>query len=141
MSVPAPALETSDRMKRVRARDTKAEMAVRRILFSRGLRYFVDRRPSQELRTRADIVFPRPRLAVFIDGCFWHRCNDHGTVPKTNSDWWLEKLNTNVRRDRDADASLTEAGWTVQRFWEHEDPTLVADRIESSLRTASGHLL
>lgn len=76
------------------------------------------------------MVFTRAKVAVFIDGCFWHACPQHGSKPKANSEWWRDKLATNQRRDRDTDARLTEAGWTVLRFWEHEAADEVADRIE-----------
>lgn len=81
------------------------------------------------MRRRADMVFPASRVAVFIDGCFWHSCPDHGTSPKNNRDWWQDKLATNRQRDRDTDEQLRQAGWTVVRAWEHEDPAAVAERI------------
>jgi DNA mismatch endonuclease, patch repair protein len=96
-----------------------------------GLRYRVDVRPIAELRRRADIVFPKERVAVFVDGCFWHGCPEHATTPRANRSWWVEKLAANRRRDRDTDRRLTEAGWTVSRFWEHEDPLEVATRIRA----------
>jgi DNA mismatch endonuclease (patch repair protein) len=86
------------------------------------------------LRRRADVVFPRRRVAVFVDGCFWHGCPEHATSPKHNAEWWKEKLAANVRRDRDTDRRLSEAGWLVFRIWEHEDPRTAADRIERALR-------
>ena len=79
-------------------------------------------------------MFPRQRVAVFIDGCYWHRCPKHGTVPKANRDWWLEKLERNVERDRATDETLREAGWTVLRFWEHHDPVAAANEIERVVR-------
>ena len=85
-------------------------------------------------RTRPDIVFTRARVAVFVDGCFWHRCPEHGTSPKTNTGWWRRKLDTNVERDRATDAALTEASWAVIRIWEHEDPVAAADRVEAIVR-------
>lgn len=86
-------------------------------------------------RRRADILFPRRRLAIFVDGCFWHSCPLHGTVPRTNNAWWATKLASNVARDRETDRRLFEAGWTVVRFWEHEDPVAAADLIEQFIRT------
>jgi DNA mismatch endonuclease (patch repair protein) len=83
---------------------------------------------------RADIAFPRRRLAVFVDGCFWHRCPEHGTSPKANHDFWKAKLDRNVERDRESDAALEAAGWTVLRFWEHEDPAVAATKILAALR-------
>jgi DNA mismatch endonuclease (patch repair protein) len=123
-------------MRRQRRRDTAAELAVRREVWRRGLRYRVDARPLRELRRRADLVFSRARVAVYIDGCFWHRCPEHGTLPKSNHDWWREKLEANVRRDRDTDERLRAAGWSVVRVWEHEDAVGAADRIEASVRSA-----
>lgn len=80
---------------------------------------------------RPDIAFTRAKIAVFIDGCFWHLCPLHGTVPKNNSAWWTAKLQRNVQRDREKDDQLSILGWTVTHFWEHEDPVDVADRIEA----------
>lgn len=126
--------EVSERMARVRNRNTSAEMAVRRELHARGLRYRVNLAIPASGRSKPDIVFTRQKLAVFIDGCFWHRCPEHATAPKANADWWDEKLSRNVERDRATDSGLEEAGWSVLRFWEHEDPGTVADSIESALR-------
>lgn len=118
-----------------RARDTGPELALRRLLHARGLRYRVDRRPVPELRRRADIVFPRVRLAVFLDGCFWHGCPDHGTTRfGTNAAFWNEKIASNAARDSDTTAQLEKAGWRVLRVWEHEPPEVAADRIECLLR-------
>ena len=89
-------------------------------------------------RTRPDIVFTRVRVAVFVDGCFWHRCPDHETFPKTNAEWWGEKLDKNVRRDRAIDEALTSAGWTVIRIWEHENPVEAADHVEKVVRSRYG---
>lgn len=116
-----------------KSRDTKVELAVRQRLHARGLRYRVDYAPLPGLRRRADVVFTRQRLAVFIDGCFWHRCPTHGTRPKANSDYWQPKLDTNVARDADTNARLRAAGWTVLRFWEHEDPDDVVEQIIAAL--------
>lgn len=114
-------------------RDTTTELAVRRLLHARGLRYRVDYAPVPGLRRRADIVFTRARLAIFIDGCFWHGCPIHATSPKRNSDYWGPKLAANVARDADTNARLEGAGWRVLRFWEHEAPTAVVDRIATDL--------
>jgi len=86
-------------------------------------------------RIRPDIVFTRARVAVFVDGCFWHRCPEHGSSPKSNADWWRRKLDTNVRRDRTTDEALAEASWTVLRIWEHEDIATAADRVETIVRS------
>jgi len=85
------------------------------------------------MRSKADIVWRGLHLAVFIDGCFWHGCPEHATRPKSNGDWWAEKLDGNVRRDRRTDAELKSRGWTVLRFWEHEDAAGVSDEICSVL--------
>jgi DNA mismatch endonuclease (patch repair protein) len=118
-----------------RGRDTGPEIALRRELHRRGLRYFVHRRPVRNLRRTADIVFPRRKLAVFMDGCFWHGCPDHHTVAKTNAQYWAAKVHTNVERDRETVRNLEGAGWRVVRIWEHEDVVDAADRIELLLRS------
>ncbi|WP_068161078.1 very short patch repair endonuclease [Rhodococcus phenolicus] len=128
---------TSARMSRQRRRDTAPEVALRRELHRRGARFFVDRAPLPGLRRRADLVFPRRRVAVYVDGCFWHRCPVHATAPKNNAEWWSAKLTGNVARDRDTDARLAAAGWTVVRIWEHEDPVLAADRVQNALTPPS----
>jgi DNA mismatch endonuclease (patch repair protein) len=117
-----------------RSRDTAPEMALRRLLHGRGLRYRVDVRPEKALRRKADIVFTRKRVCVFVDGCFWHACPDHATTPSTNRSYWGPKIERNVARDRETDALLAEEGWTVVRFWEHEDVVDCADRIEALVR-------
>jgi DNA mismatch endonuclease, patch repair protein len=118
-----------------RSRDTTPELAVRRILHARGLRYRVDVRPLPNLRRRADIVFPRQQLAVFIDGCFWHGCPVHGSRSfGTNPEFWEQKIEHNSARDLDTTAQLEAAGWRVLRFWEHLDPESVATQIEAEVR-------
>ncbi len=112
-----------------KARDTLPELAVRRILHAQGLRYRVNVRPLPELRRTADIVFTRKKIAVLIDGCFWHGCPEHYTRPSANRDFWDAKVNRNRERDADTDRALEKAGWTVVRFWEHEAPTDVAESI------------
>ena len=120
------------------SRDTAPEVAVRRLLFARGLRYRVDSRPLPSLRRRADIVFVGPKIAVFVDGCFWHGCPEHGTTRfRTNSEFWINKIETNVARDLDTTAQLEAAGWSVLRFWEHVPPAVVANEIESAVRAVS----
>lgn len=117
-----------------RARDTAPELAVRRLVHAAGLRYRVDRAPLPALRRRADLVFGPARLAVFIDGCFWHGCPEHGTRPKTNQQWWAAKLDRNRQRDRDTDERLLAAGWQVLRIWEHEPPDRAAALIRDAVR-------
>ena len=122
-------------MSRVRNRHTAPEMAIRRELHRRGLRYRVNMAILRIGRTRPDIVFTRARVAVFVDGCFWHRCPDHGSFPKSNADWWRQKLDVNVRRDLTTNKALADAGWTVIRVWEHEDANTAADRVEATVRS------
>ena len=120
-----------------RSKDTKPELALRRELHARGLRYFKNRRPIRDVRRTADIVFPTPRLAVFIDGCFWHGCPDHHTVAKTNADYWSAKVERNRNRDKETDALLATAGWTVLRIWEHVDVVAAADMVESAVQSGA----
>lgn len=117
-----------------RGRDTQPELALRSCLHRRGLRFRKERKPLPGVRCRADILFPGVRLAVFVDGCFWHRCPIHGTVPRSNTAYWQGKLASNVARDRRIDALLEAANWTVVRVWEHEDAEYAADRIECFVR-------
>ena len=107
-------------MKAARQRDTKPELALRRELHRLGLRYRVDTTPLRGIRRRADVVFGPARVAVFVDGCFWHGCPEHGTSPKANAQWWREKIARNQARDRDTDQRLAAAGWRVVRLWEHQ---------------------
>jgi DNA mismatch endonuclease (patch repair protein) len=117
-------------------RDTQPEVAVRRELHRRGLRFRVDYPPLPSLlRRRADVVFTRARVALFIDGCFWHGCPLHGTAQnsKTNADFWRVKIQTNQSRDADTNDRLRDAGWAVVRAWEHETPMDVADLMQGLL--------
>ena len=116
-------------------RDTKPELELRRAVWRLGLRYRVDIAPIPG-RRRADLVFTRARVAVYVDGCFWHSCPAHATIPKANREWWVAKLETNVRRDRDTDTRLSEAGWNVVRVWEHEPVEAAAERIALVVRVA-----
>ncbi|MFG2938471.1 very short patch repair endonuclease [Streptomyces sp. NPDC048282] len=106
-------------MQAVRSRDTKPELLVRRLVHAHGLRYRVAARPLPELRRTADLVFRPAKVAVFIDGCYWHGCPEHYVSPKTNPGYWSDKVARNVERDRDTDKQLERAGWLVLRFWEH----------------------
>ncbi|WP_084229625.1 very short patch repair endonuclease [Mycobacterium sherrisii] len=112
-----------------KGRDTKPEVALRSAVHALGLRYRVSTRPLKGLRRTADMVFPRARVAVFLDGCFWHGCPDHHTVAVTNRKFWADKVVQNRARDRDTDQRLEEAGWLSVRVWEHEDPCEAALRI------------
>lgn len=121
-------------MKSNRRRDTKPELAIRTLLHAAGLRYRVDYAPIGG-RRRADIVFTRARIAVFVDGCFWHGCPLHATLPKRNSNYWVPKLQRNIDRDRETGDQLRSAGWTVIRCWEHEAPAVVAYRVARLVRS------
>jgi DNA mismatch endonuclease (patch repair protein) len=127
-------------MSRNRKRDTRPELAIRSALHARGLRFRVDHRLRlTEIAVRPDIVFTRRRIAIFIDGCFWHSCPQHGTSPKRNVSYWHPKLRRNVERDRRVDRALADSGWQALRYWEHEDVASVVDRIE--LVISRGELL
>lgn len=117
-----------------RGRDTAPELAVRRLLHAAGLRYRVDTRPLADLNRRADLVFTRAKVAVFVDGCFWHGCPDHHTVSRTNPEFWADKVRRNRERDSETDLLLEQAGWQVIRAWEHEDPQDVASFVEEALQ-------
>jgi DNA mismatch endonuclease (patch repair protein) len=116
-----------------RGRDTKPEMAVRRAAHAAGLRYRVDHRPIPTLNRRADLVFTRAKVAVFVDGCFWHGCPAHHTVAKSNAPFWAEKVRRNRERDAETDSLLADDGWTVIRVWEHEPAEAVVTRIVHAL--------
>ncbi len=116
-------------MSRQRSRDTEVELALRRVLHASGLRYRVHRRPVKGVRREADIVFGPARVAVFVDGCFWHGCPEHATWPRNNAEFWRRKIEGNRARDLDTDTRLAEAGWASVRVWEHEDPAEAAARI------------
>ena len=122
--------EVSRRMAKVANRNTAAEMAVRRELHRRGFRYRVAQPITGMGRTRPDIVFTRERIAIFIDGCFWHRCPEHATFPQANALWWAEKLELNQARDQKTDFQLRELGWEVVRVWEHVPADEAADLIQ-----------
>lgn len=117
-----------------RGRDTKAELAVRRLVHSTGLRYRVHARPESDLRRTADLLFARARVAAFIDGCYWHGCPEHFSMPVTNLDYWSTKIGRNQARDLETTALLETRGWLVLRFWEHEPPSAVAERIVERVR-------
>lgn len=124
----------ASKMRRQRSRDTAPELALRRRLHGLGLRYRVDHAPlPDQRRRRADIVFTRAKVAVFVDGCFWHCCPEHGTQPKVNGSYWGPKLEKNRERDHDTDDALAAAGWQVIRVWEHEDPDEAAHRVAAAV--------
>ena len=127
-------VQMSARMSRVKRRDNGPEVAVRRLLHALGLRYRVAWPVPEQRRRTMDIAFTRARVAVYIDGCFWHGCPIHGTSPKSNSAWWADKIATHRARDADVTSQLHEMGWTVMRFWEHEDAAAVVADITSKVR-------
>ena len=117
-----------------RPRDTRPELALRSAVHALGLRYRVGIRPIRSVRRTADLVFTRARVAVFLDGCFWHGCPAHHTVAKTNAKYWAEKVRGNRHRDAETNRLLEESGWMVIRVWEHEDPQTAADRVAEAVR-------
>ncbi len=119
----------SQRMARVRQKGTKAELNLRRALHARGLRYRLQVPVLTKPRRVADIVFPSARVAVFVDGCFWHGCPEHASWPKSNADFWRNKIEANRSRDVDTDQRLNELGWKTVRIWEHENVGEAAERI------------
>ncbi|MGW4394399.1 very short patch repair endonuclease [Amycolatopsis nivea] len=122
-------------MRANRGRDTRPELALRSAVHALGLRYRVGARPMPDVRRTADIVFTRAKVAVFLDGCFWHGCAEHHR-PATGktSEFWLKKIADNQRRDEDTDRRLRDAGWDVVRVWEHEDPAEGAARVADRVR-------
>jgi DNA mismatch endonuclease (patch repair protein) len=122
-----------------RRRDTSPEWAVRRLLHARGLRYRVDVPLAFDRRRRADITFTKAKVVVFIDGCFWHGCPQHYVPPKSHVEYWEPKIAANRARDVETAGRLREQGWTVLRFWEHEDPQEVAAMIERAVRGPQAH--
>lgn len=117
-----------------RRRDTGPEMAIRRLVHASGLRYRVDARPLPTARYTADLIFTRARVAVFIDGCWWHGCAEHYRPPASNTTYWAGKVTRNRERDQLANEALIAAGWTVVRIWEHEAPESAARQIEGAVR-------
>ncbi|MEU8186722.1 very short patch repair endonuclease [Micromonospora carbonacea] len=120
-------------MRANRSRDTRPEMALRSAVHVLGLRYWVDRQPLVGLRRKADLVFPGPRVAVFVDGCFWHGCTEHYRPSTRNNEFWSGKIDGNRKRDAETDELLTAAGWTVIRVWEHENPQEAAGRVATAV--------
>lgn len=135
MAGPAPSSAVvRRRMQQQRRRDTRPELELRRALHAAGLRYRVERPVLPGMRRRADLVFGPAKVAVFVDGCFWHMCPQHATAPKANADWWREKLERNRERDRDTDRLLLDQGWLPVRVWEHEDMTEAALAVAEAVR-------
>lgn len=136
--VPAASSDAAkQRMLAIRQHGTAAELAIRSALDECGMTYKVDCPPIAGIRRRADLVFDAARVAVFVDGCFWHACPVHATWPKQNADWWRDKIETNRQRDADTDQRLAEVEWAVVRVWEHEEPAAAAARIVNAVRERS----
>jgi DNA mismatch endonuclease (patch repair protein) len=132
---PAPSSSAAlARMKAAKPRDTAPEKALRSELHKMGLRFRVDTRPIKELNRRADIVFRSARVAIFVDGCFWHGCPKHGTQAKANAEFWRNKIEQNQKRDADTTLQLKKKGWKVIRVWEHEDPEKAAEKINETIQ-------
>lgn len=116
-------------MRSMPERSTGPEMAVRRLLYHKGLRYRVQYPVPGAPRRSIDIAFPGKKIAVFIDGCFWHGCTEHRNIPAHNHDWWQNKIDQNRSRDRDTDEKLQGAGWSVLRFWEHDPAEIIVEEV------------
>ncbi|MFC8590815.1 very short patch repair endonuclease [Streptomyces atroolivaceus] len=125
--------DVSARMSRQARRDTAPEVAVRKLLHAAGYRYRLNERVPHMSRRTIDIAFTRAKVAVFLDGCFWHGCPDHATRPKSNAEWWREKLDKNMARDSETTAHLVAEGWTVLRFWEHQPSAQVAEQVAKAV--------
>ena len=123
-----------------RSRDTRPELAVRSAVFAMGLRYRVGTRPVRAVRRSADLVFTRARVAVFLDGCFWHGCPEHFHLPATNTDYWGPKIAANAARDGETDRLLAAEGWLVLRFWEHTLAVEAATEIRGAVRARLARL-
>lgn len=132
IGTPAPSSEAAmKRMQAAKPRDTAPEKALRSSLHNRGLRFRVDQKVIKELNRKADIIFRSAKVAVFVDGCFWHGCPIHGTQAKANAEFWKNKIERNQARDLDTNNRLKKAGWRIVRVWEHEDPERVSEKIYS----------
>lgn len=128
--------ETSRRIANVRQKGTDAEIALRRALYRRGVRYRVDYEVLKKPRRVADVAFPGLKIAIFVDGCFWHGCPEHSTWPKQNAEFWRQKIEANRLRDADTNLRLSVMGWRVLRFWEHEPPIEAAEIIAQTVAMA-----
>jgi len=129
------------RMQRTARKDNPFERAVRSQLYARKLRYRIHYQIPGLKRTSCDFAFPGLKIAVFLDGCFWHGCELHPPSVKKNAEFWLEKIERNRARDARATVHLAELGWTVLRFWEHEDVATIVSTIVASVKAkkASPH--
>lgn len=126
--------QVSERMSRHPRKDTGPELALRRLMFSAGLRYRVHMRVPDLPRRTIDVAFPRKKIAVFIDGCFWHGCPQHGMLPRSNHEWWRQKIEHNRRRDVETSSHLNDLGWDVFRFWCHEDFAIAVEIVATRVR-------
>lgn len=117
-----------------RSRDTRPEVALRSAVHRKGLRYRVSVRPLPSLNRTADLVFRRAKVAVFVDGCYWHGCPEHYRLPSVNQEYWSAKVVRNVTRDRDTNDRLIESGWLPLRFWEHDDVATCAEQVRAAVR-------
>lgn len=134
--IPSPSSPSASiRMKAVRRSGTLAELKIRKELDKLGIPYEVQERPISTLNRKADILFRESRIAVFIDGCFWHGCPIHGTKAKSNEIFWSTKIQTNIQRDEDTNRLLQEQGWLVVRIWEHENPEEAVHHIATLLKS------
>ena len=124
-------------MRATRRTGTSSELALQAELRNAGIHFEVDVQPLEGLRRRADVMIREISVAVFVDGCFWHGCEKHGTWPVANADYWKEKILTNRRRDADTDVALELAGWRVIRIWEHDDPRTCVEAIRARCQTMS----
>jgi DNA mismatch endonuclease (patch repair protein) len=120
---------TSRRMARTRGRDNGIERALRSALHRKGIRFRLHYPVPSVPRRSIDIALPARRVAIFVDGCFWHGCREHGTWPTRNAQFWREKIEANTRRDQSTDKALKNAGWCVVRVWEHDDADEAVRRI------------
>jgi DNA mismatch endonuclease (patch repair protein) len=137
---PASSPEARKAMQGNRRVDTKPELALRSAVHALGLRFRKDFPIADvERRTRADLVFTRDRVAVFVDGCYWHGCPEHCRVPSSNNAYWLAKIERNRQRDQRVDQALREAGWAVVRVWEHEPTGSAAARVAAVVRRRRAH--
>jgi DNA mismatch endonuclease (patch repair protein) len=134
---PRDSWASSDTARRImqgnKSRDTKPELAIRKAVHAMGLRYRVNVQPLPAVRRTADLVFPREKVAVMVDGCYWHGCPEHHTSSKSNQAYWLHKIAENRERDLDTDARFADAGWHVIRIWEHVDPLAAAQTIKDAV--------
>lgn len=132
---PQPASDTiRRRMQTARQRDTAIERGLIREVSAFGVSFQLNVAPVPGSRSRPDLVFAAARVAVYVNGCFWHGCAEHGTWPKHNAGWWRAKIEANRTRDARADDFLSTAGWKVLRFWEHDDPRVAACQIVQQVR-------